>query len=38
MWSLALREEHTLRISEIRVQKIIFGLTKEEVTADWRKL
>jgi hypothetical protein len=37
-WSLALREEHTLRLFENRVLRIIFGLKTNEVTGDWRKL
>jgi len=34
MW----REEHGLRVFEIRVLKKIFGPKKEEVTAEWRRL
>jgi hypothetical protein len=37
-WSLALREEHRLRISENRVMSRIFGPKRGEVTGEWRKL
>jgi len=37
-WSLTLREEHRLRVSENRVLRRIFGLEREEVTREWRKL
>jgi hypothetical protein len=37
-WSLTLREEHTLRVSENRVQRRIFELKRHEVTGEWRKL
>jgi hypothetical protein len=36
-WSLTLREEHKLRVSENRVLRI-FGLKRDEVTGEWRKL
>jgi hypothetical protein len=36
-WSLTLREEHRLRVSENMVLKRIFG-TKRNVTGGWRKL
>jgi hypothetical protein len=36
-WSLTLREEHTLRVSE-RVLRRIFGPKRDEVTGEWRKL
>jgi hypothetical protein len=36
--SLALREEHRLRVFENRVLRIIFGPKRDEVTAEWRKL
>jgi hypothetical protein len=36
-WSLTLREEHRLRVSENRVLRRIFG-TKREVDGSWRKL
>jgi hypothetical protein len=36
-WSLTLREEHTLRVSENRVLRRIFGPTREE-DGSWRKL
>jgi hypothetical protein len=37
-WSLALREEHRLRVLENRVLKRIFGPKRDEVTGEWRKL
>jgi hypothetical protein len=37
-WSLTLREEHRLRVSEIRVLRRIFGPKRDEVTGDRRKL
>jgi hypothetical protein len=37
-WSLTLREEHRLRVSEYRVLRRIFGLKRDEVTGGWRKL
>jgi hypothetical protein len=36
-WSLTLREEHKLTVSENRVLRI-FDPKREEVTGDWRKL
>jgi hypothetical protein len=33
-----LREEHRLRVSENRVLRRIFGLRRNEVTGEWRKL
>jgi hypothetical protein len=36
--SLTLREEHSLRVFENRVLRRIFGLKRDEVTRDWRKL
>jgi hypothetical protein len=36
-WSLTLREEHRLRVSENRVLRKIFGPTREE-DGSWRKL
>jgi hypothetical protein len=36
--SLALREEHTLRVFENRVLRRIFGPKRDEVTGGWRKL
>jgi hypothetical protein len=36
-WSLTLREEHRLRVFENNVLTI-FGLKRDEVTAEWRKL
>jgi hypothetical protein len=37
-WSLALREEHRLRVFDKRVQRKIFGSKGDEVTWEWRKL
>jgi hypothetical protein len=37
-WSLALREEHRLRVSENRMLRRIFGLTRDEMMGDWGKL
>jgi hypothetical protein len=37
-WSLILREEHRLRVFENRVLRRIFGLKRDEVTGEWRKL
>jgi hypothetical protein len=33
-----LREWHTLRVSDNRVIRRIFGLKRDEVTGEWRKL
>jgi hypothetical protein len=37
-WSLALREEHILRVLENRLLREIFGPKRDEVTGEWRKL
>jgi hypothetical protein len=37
-WSLTLREEHSLRVSENRVLKRILESKGDEVTWYWRKL
>jgi hypothetical protein len=37
-WSLALREEHRLRVFESRVLRRVFGPKRDEVTGEWRKL
>jgi hypothetical protein len=37
-WSLALREEHRLRVFENRELRRIFGPTGDKVTGEWRKL
>jgi hypothetical protein len=37
-WSLTLREEHRLRVSENRVLRRIFGPKRDEITREWRKL
>ena len=33
-----MREEHRLRVFENRVFRRIFGLKRDEVTGEWRKL
>jgi hypothetical protein len=37
-WSLTLREERRLRVFENRVLSSIFGLTRDVITGEWRKL
>jgi len=37
-WSLTLREERRLRVSENRRLRIMFGPKRGEVTREWRKL
>ena len=37
-WSLTLREEYRLRVTEKRVLRRIFGPKRDEVTGEWRKL
>jgi hypothetical protein len=37
-WSLTLREEYRLRVSENRVLSKIFGSKRDEVMGGWRKL
>ena len=37
-WSFTLREERRLKIFENRVLRRIFGLKRDEVTGEWRKL
>jgi len=37
-WSLTLKKELRLRVFENRVLRRIFGLTRDEVTGEWRKL
>ena len=37
-WSLTLKEERRLRVSENRVLRRIFGLERDEGTMKWRKL
>jgi hypothetical protein len=36
-WSLTLREEHRLRVFEIRVLRRIFGPKRDEVMGQWTK-
>jgi hypothetical protein len=37
-WSLAVREEHKLKVFEKRVLRRIFGPKRDGVTGGWRKL
>ena len=37
-WSLTLREERRLRVSENRVLRKVFGPKRDKVTGEWRKL
>ena len=37
-WSLTFREERRLRMFENRVLRGIFGLRRDEITGEWRKL
>ena len=37
-WSLVMTEERRLRVNENRVLRRIFGLERDEVTGEWRKL
>ena len=37
-WSLTLREEHRLWVFENRVLRRIFGVKRDGVTGEWRKL
>jgi len=37
-WSLTLREERRLRVFENMVLRRIFGLKRDEVTEEWRRL
>jgi hypothetical protein len=37
-WSLTLREEHRVKISESKLLRRIFGPKRDEVTGGWRKL
>ena len=37
-WSLTLKEELRLRVFENRVLRRIFGLKRDEVTGEWKKL
>ena len=37
-WSLVLREERRLRVSENRVLRRVFVPNRDEVTGEWRKL
>ena len=37
-WSLILREEWKLRVSENMVLRRIFGPRRDEVTGEWRRL
>jgi hypothetical protein len=37
-WSLTLREEHRLGVLENRLLRKIFGMKRDEMTGEWRKL
>ena len=37
-WSLTLKEEHRLKVFENRVLRRIFGLKRDGVAGEWRKL
>jgi hypothetical protein len=37
-WPLTLREEHRLRVFENMMLRRLFGLKRDEVTGEWRKL
>ena len=37
-WSLTMREERRLRVFQNRVLRGIFGLKRDEVTGEWRKI
>ena len=37
-WSMRAREERKLRVFENMVYRRIFGLRRDEVTGEWRKL
>jgi hypothetical protein len=37
-WSPTLREEHSLRVFENRMLRRLFGLKRDELMGDWRKL
>jgi hypothetical protein len=37
-WSLTLREEQRLRVSENTVLRKLFGPKRDEVTGEWRRL
>ena len=38
IWSLTLREEHRLRVTDNRVLRRIFWPKRDKVTWEWRKL
>jgi len=37
-WSLTLREEHGVRVSENTVVRNIFGSKTDKITGEWRRL
>jgi hypothetical protein len=37
-WSLTIKEEHRLRVFENWVLRRIFGLKRDEVMGEWRKM
>jgi hypothetical protein len=38
VWSVVLREEHTMRVFENRVLRGIYGPERDEMTGGWRKM
>ena len=36
--SVTLREDHVLRVCKSRVLRKVFGLKRDDVTAEWRRL
>jgi hypothetical protein len=38
IWSLTVKGEHRPRLLENRVMSKIFGLKRNDVTGDWRRL
>jgi hypothetical protein len=38
IWILTLREEHRLKLCEIKVLRKIFGLRRDELRRGWRKV
>jgi hypothetical protein len=37
-WPLIFKEKNGLRVFEIRVLRKVFGLKRDKVTRDWRRL
>ena len=38
IWSLTLREERRLRVFENRVLRRVFGIKRDKVTGEWRRI